>query len=221
MDESKTSEIPKLQIMWQNKECNASLHWLYEKQKNLEEFQKYHQTLTQKQNTPLQHTLTISSLSLPPKTKKLTLTLTTATLTHIWKTRNKLQFDDTTIPATNVIINIKNWKTVILTHYNHHTINNTLHEFQSNFYINNALRRFYTRRNVSGMWLRYRFFCSCTCVKVFFTNTLLKCRFRWKVGIISTLPLRANVTFFLIQSFFSIHVNKVSHYNMAYSQSTI
>ena len=44
------------------------------------------------------------------------------------------------IPATNVIINIKNeLKNVILTHYKHHTINNTLHEFQSNFCINNAL----------------------------------------------------------------------------------
>ena len=46
-------------------------------------FQKYYQTLTQKQNTPLPHILTISSLSLPPKTKKLTLTLTTTILTHI------------------------------------------------------------------------------------------------------------------------------------------
>ena len=103
-------------------------------------FQKYYQTLTQKQNTPLQHILTISSLSLPPKTKKLTLTLTTTILTHIWKTRNKLQFDDTIIPATNVIINIKNeLKNIILTHYKHHTINSTLHEFESNFCINSAI----------------------------------------------------------------------------------
>ena len=58
---------------------------------------------------------------------------------HIWKTRNKLQFDDTIIPATNVIINIKNELKNILTHYKHHTINNTLHKFQSNFCINNAL----------------------------------------------------------------------------------
>ena len=103
-------------------------------------FQKYYQTLTQKQNTPLQHILTISSLSLPSKTKKLTLTLTTTILTHIWKTRNKLQFDDTIIPATNVIINIKNeLKNIILTHCKHDTINNKRHEFQSNFCINNAL----------------------------------------------------------------------------------
>ena len=61
---------------------------------------------------------------------------------HIWKTRNKLQFNDTIIPATNVIINIKNeLKNIILTHYKHHTINNTLHEFRSNFCINNALCR--------------------------------------------------------------------------------
>ena len=43
---------------------------------------------------------------------------------------------------------------------------------------NDQLRRFYTRRNVSGMSRRHRFFCSCTCVKVLFTDTFLKCRFR-------------------------------------------
>ena len=102
-------------------------------------FQQY-QTHTQKQNTPLQHILTIWSLSLPPKTKKLTLTLTTTILTHIWKTRNKLQFDDTIIPATNVNINIKNeLKNIILAHYKHHTISNTLHEFQSHFCIKNEI----------------------------------------------------------------------------------
>ena len=71
------------------------------------------------------------------------------------------------------------------------------------------LRRFYIRRNVSGMSGRHCFFCSCTSVKVLFTTTFLKCR---------TFPLRKNVVFFLNQSFLCIHVNKVSHYNMAYSQ---
>ena len=65
------------------------------------------------------------------------------------------------------------------------------------------------------------FFYSYTCVNVLFTNTSLKCRFRLKVDIISTFLLRAKVAFFLNQSFLSIHVNKVSDYNMAYSQSTI
>ena len=74
------------------------------------------------------------------------------------------------------------------------------------------LRRFYTRRNVSGMSRRHRFFCSCTCVKVLFTETFLKCRFRWKVEIILTFTLRTNVAFFLSQLFLCIHVNKVSHY---------
>ena len=36
---------------------------------------------------------------------------------------------------------------------------------------------------------RNRFFCSCTCVKVLFTDTFLKCRFRWKVEIIFRLCL--------------------------------
>ena len=44
-------------------------------------------------------------------------------------------------------------------------------------------------------------FCCCTCVKVLFTNAFLKCRFRLKVEIISTFPLRTNVAFFLNQSF--------------------
>ena len=101
-----------------------------------------YQTLTQKQNTSFQHILTILSLSLPPKTKKLTLTLTTTILTHIWKTRNKLQFDATIIPLLNVITNIKNeLKNIILTHYKHHTINHTLHEFQSNFCIKQSTMR--------------------------------------------------------------------------------
>ena len=102
--------------------------------KKIWKYSQKHQTLTQKQNTPLQHILTISSLSLPPKTKKQTLTLTTTILIHIWKTRNKLQFDNTIILATNVTTNIKNeLKNIILTHYKHHTVNNTLHKFRSNF----------------------------------------------------------------------------------------
>ena len=57
-----------------------------------------YQTLTQKQNTPLQYILTISSLSLPPKTKKLSLTMTTTILTHIWKTRVSLCYSKEITP---------------------------------------------------------------------------------------------------------------------------
>ena len=46
------------------------------------------------------------------------------------------------------------------------------------------------------------------------SDTFLICRFRWKVEIISTFPLRTNVAFFLNESFLCIYVNKVSHYNM-------
>ena len=63
------------------------------------------------------------------------------------------------------------------------------------------LRWYYTRRNLSGMSRRHRFFCCCTCVKVLFTNAFLKCRFRLKVETISTFPLRTNAAFFLNQSF--------------------
>ena len=75
-----------------------------------------------------------------------------------------------------------------------------------------SLRQFYIRRNVSGMSRRHHFFCSCTCVKILFTDTFLKCRFWWKVEIISTFPLQTNVAFFLSKSFLSIDLNKVSHY---------
>ena len=89
----------------------------------------------------MQHILTISAISLPPKTRKLVLILTTTVLTHIWKTRNRLQFEDSIIPTTNTIINIKNdLKNIIQSHYKQHNINNTLDEFKTNFYINNTLR---------------------------------------------------------------------------------
>ena len=57
-----------------------------------------------------------------------------------------------------------------------------------------------TRRNVSGMSRRHRFF--------LFTDIFLKCRFHSKVEIISTFSLRTNVAFFLNQLFLCIHVNK-------------
>ena len=64
---------------------------------------------------------------------------------------------------------------------------------------------------------RHRFFCSFTCVKVYWHFP--ECRFRWKVEIISTFSLRKIVAFFLNQSFLRTRVNKVSDYNMACSQS--
>ena len=103
-------------------------------------FQKYYKCLTQKEYTPLQHILTNSAISLPSKTKKLVLTLTITILTLMWKTRNRLQFDDTIKPTANTIINIKiDLKDFLQTHYKQHIINNTIHEFENNFCINNAL----------------------------------------------------------------------------------
>ena len=65
----------------------------------------------------------------------------------------------------------------------------------------------------------------CTCVKVLLTDTFLKYQFHWKVEIISTMIstflLWKIVAFFLNQSFLCINVNQVSHYNIAYSRSTI
>ena len=80
-------------------------------------FQKYYKNLIQKEYTPLQHILTISALSLPLKTKKLVLTLTTTIPCYIWKTRSRLQFDNTIIPPTNTIMNIKNdFKKILYKH---------------------------------------------------------------------------------------------------------
>ena len=103
--------------------------------KNLDSLPK----ILQKSNAKriLRHILTISALSLSPKTKKLLLTLTITILTHTWKTRNRLKFDDTIIPTTNTIINIKNnLKNIIQIHYKQHVISNTLDNFKTNFSIN-------------------------------------------------------------------------------------
>ena len=98
-------------------------------------FQKYCNCLT-----PLQHLLTHSATSLPSKTKKLVLTLTITILTLIWKTLSRLQFDGTILPTTNTITNIKNdLKDIKQTHYKQHVINDTMHEFEKKFCINNAL----------------------------------------------------------------------------------
>ena len=68
--------------------------------------------------------LSISAISLPQKAEKLVLT----------------QLDDTIIPTTNTIINIKNeLKTIIQMHYRQHALNNILDEFKTNFCMNNTL----------------------------------------------------------------------------------
>ena len=106
----------------------------------METFSKILSMLNSKRHTPIQHILTHSANTLPSKTKKLILTLTITILTHIWKTRNRLQFDDTIIPTTNTILNIKDdLKSIIQTHYKQHNINNTVPDFERNFCINNAL----------------------------------------------------------------------------------
>ena len=101
-------------------------------------FQKY-QKLENKDYTPLQHTLSMSAISIPSNTKKLILTLTVTILTHIWKTRNRHQFDDTIIPTTNTIINIKiDLKIIIQIHFRQHQLSNTLDEFKMKFCIHNT-----------------------------------------------------------------------------------
>ena len=106
-------------------------------------FQKYYQCLTQKEHTPIQHILIHSANTLLSETKKLVLILTITILIHIWKTRNRLQFDETIIPTTNTILNIKNdLKSIIQTHYKQHNITNTIPDFERNFCVNNFERNF-------------------------------------------------------------------------------
>ena len=108
-------------------DCKRTKIWKY--------FQKHYQTLTQKQKTSLQHILTISSLSLPPKTKKLTLTLTTKILTTYGKQEINYNLIIQSFPPLTWSQTSKTtWKALY-----QHTINNTLHEFQSNLCINNAI----------------------------------------------------------------------------------
>ena len=118
-------------------------HLFIQCKKNLKtwkHFQRYCKCLTKKEYAPLQHLLTHSATSLPSKTKKLVLTLTITILTLIWKTLSRLQFDDIKVPNTNTIINIKNdLKDIKQTHYKQHVINDTIHEFEKKFCINNAL----------------------------------------------------------------------------------
>ena len=84
----------------------------------METFSKILSMLNSKRtHTNTTHSHTHSANILPSKTKKLVLTLTITILTHIWKIQNRLQYDDTIIPATNTILNIKNdLKSIIQTH---------------------------------------------------------------------------------------------------------
>ena len=83
------------------------------------------------------------------------------------------------------------------------------------------LRRFYTRRNVSRMLRRHRFFLLSHMRKSFaywhFPEMSIPLKSRNRFNFSAPNKCR----FFLSLSFLCIHVNKVNHYNMAYSQSTI
>ena len=137
----KRVKSPKCKLCEKIESINRLYIYCIRNKKNWNHFQKCYKSLTKQEYTPLRHILTISALSLPPKTKKLVLTLTIAILSNIWKTRNRLEFDKTIILSTNTIINIKNdLKDIIQTHYKQHVINNTIDEFKTNFCISNTLR---------------------------------------------------------------------------------
>ena len=125
-----------------NKEEDIIHHYIFCKRNKRiwKHFQRYYHKLTQKDYTALEHILTHFASSLLSKTNKLFLMITNTILTHIWKTRNRLQFDDTIISTTNTVINVTNdLKNIIHTHYKKHFIQATLHEFKTNFCINDTL----------------------------------------------------------------------------------
>jgi len=86
------------------------------------------------------HMLTLSTGKTDPKTKKLILTITTLIIQHIWKSRNKLQFENTLIPSNKIVNNIKaDIKHIINTHFKIDHEYNKLDKFRDKFCIANIL----------------------------------------------------------------------------------
>ena len=103
----------------------------------MEIFPKFYLKLYQTNFTPLQHIITISANNLSKDKKELILTLTIAILTEIWTARNRLQYDNTNIPANKIIDNIKqSTRNIIRSHYKHNKLKNTLQQFENEFTIN-------------------------------------------------------------------------------------
>ena len=98
--------------------------------------------LTNTQNEPEQHILTLSTINQNKLTTKLLLTIIQIILYEIWTTRNNYKYDNTQISQdiikTKINTRIQN---IIHTHYKYHKINGTLNTFKEIFCINNAIAK--------------------------------------------------------------------------------
>ena len=96
--------------------------------------------LTNIQNKPEEHILTLSTANQNKSTTKLLLTITQIILYEIWTTRNNYKYDKTQIPQdiirTKINTRIRN---IIQIHYKYHKTNGTVNIFTELFCINNAL----------------------------------------------------------------------------------
>ena len=98
--------------------------------------------LTNIQNKPEEHILTLSTANQNESTTKLLLTITQIILYEIWKTRNNYKYDKTQIPQDIIRnkINTRIWN-IIQIHYKYHKTNGTINIFKELFCINNALAK--------------------------------------------------------------------------------
>ena len=98
--------------------------------------------LTNRQNKPEQHILTLSTINQNKFTTKLLLTVTQIILYKIWTTRNNYKYDNTQISQDIIKTKINSLiRNIIHTHYKHHKINGTLNIFKELFCINNAVAK--------------------------------------------------------------------------------
>ena len=103
--------------------------------------------LLRKSHTPIQHILTISVNSTHRHTIKLTLTIIQLILFEIWQSRNNNKYDKILLPQHTIIhkINVE-LQYIIQTHYKKHELNDTTHQFQELFCINNAIAKIHNNQ---------------------------------------------------------------------------
>ena len=108
----------------------------------METFSTYLPKTNQKQHTPAQHILTLSSNNTNSKCKKLILMLTQIIIYEIWQSRNNLKYDKTQLAQLTIIHKIiAQLTTILTTHHKIHKLNDTLNQFQELFSINTAIAK--------------------------------------------------------------------------------
>lgn len=86
--------------------------------------------MTDKNHTPQQHLLTLSSNIKNPKCKKLIITPTQTIIFEIWQSRNNLKYDKIQLANQTIIHKINSHlQTILNAHYRKHKVNDTLNIF--------------------------------------------------------------------------------------------